>query len=538
MPSGDTRVTGLSKGDARISGGTGARMGLLGRIFGGSPGALPDVAAALASTERPTLQATTKTLRAIGYSVDDAAAEAVALSTDPRGAAILGVAAHLGAQGFPGHYAVKGAVELLDTGPVAATLDVIVALRDLGWAPGSSLDRASRLVREGVATRVLDTAADLRRFGIAPIPSTTRAEQLLARPDTDQVLELARHLRDARYSPANALDAAVELEPPAVARVLELWPRLLKLDDGRYPMLDHATKLARQSSQSANHVVDVAVQLQQFGIRAPHTGGRDLITRARVAIGAGDVDERLATAARFRSAGAAPGVAHDMAIDLGAAHAAARAVDPAVVGRLREIGFTDYRSLRHAIEFIGRDDVETALRIADLGVAPPVALTMSRELIEAGIPEARIAELLARSRSTGSGFTKDTIRAAVMREHGPLEDLGRLLTEIPGGDTISVGYTLGALATRLDAQVPIDAADAALLDAARRLVDDNMARMAGTLADGYRGHPDYADLGRIASLLELSVLRDAARKAAASAPAPMTPPATSSAAGGSELLSW
>ncbi len=105
------------------------------------------------------------------------------------------------------------------------------------------------------------------------------------------------------------------------------------------------------------------------------------------------------------------------------------------------------------------------------------------------------------------------------------------------------GTPTGAAATLVNARLRIHGeqmgggavASQGLRASTLELIDRNLERISGTVADGYGGHPDYADVGRVESnlalLADLQASTNARAVAAASTPVAMSPPTGST-------LSW
>jgi hypothetical protein len=88
----------------------------------------------------------------------------------------------------------------------------------------------------------------------------------------------------------------------------------------------------------------------------------------------------------------------------------------------------------------------------------------------------------------------------------------------------------------IDQHPAADGSVAQLKDEAIELADRNLARMSGERTDTYGRHPDYAEVGRVASIATL--LHEMRKLAAAKAAAAAEARATGAGAGAGEVLTW
>lgn len=122
-------------------------------------------------------------------------------------------------------------------------------------------------------------------------------------------------------------------------------------------------------------------------------------------------------------------------------------------------------------------------------------------------------------------MSPDTVAAALHAsdlETAGLLALGDHLAALAPKQLDEQRITLGAMLRRLAATVPVDEPDKALVEQLQVLVSDNFQRLAGTKVDGYRFFPDYAELGRIDSIVRLRELRLQAIESATASSATLT----------------
>jgi hypothetical protein len=142
---------------------------------------------------------------------------------------------------------------------------------------------------------------------------------------------------------------------------------------------------------------------------------------------------------------------------------------------------------------------------------------------------ARLAELLAAHE--GSGGTLDLeLLATLAKRPGLLESVGidsaaihrqsiSTLESVTGVRADDLASSLRLARNVIESQPAGDAAIAGLRTEALELADRNLARMAGERTDTYGRHPDYAEVGRFASIATLlHELRSAAEAAKPAAP--------------------
>lgn len=162
--------------------------------------------------------------------------------------------------------------------------------------------------------------------------------------------------------------------------------------------------------------------------------------------------------------------------------------------------------------------LSAAEQLHGYGMTAGEAIRRATQIVEAGDPETILASI---GRLRGIGMSvDDAVTSAILKidaaaGHQPVDQLATKLARLPRGEMMAMRETLSQLQQRLRITLGSDAMDTELLEAATKYVDENVARIDGTIVDGYGGYPDYAHFGRIQSLLELRTLRASVRETAA-----------------------
>jgi hypothetical protein len=140
----------------------------------------------------------------------------------------------------------------------------------------------------------------------------------------------------------------------------------------------------------------------------------------------------------------------------------------------------------------------------------------------------RMAELLAEQHRAGNRIDLEVV-AALAKHPGLLDRVGIdaaalhrqtifTLEAVNGTKLLDLPSSLRVARNVIEAHPATDPAVRGLRDEALELADRNLARMAGERADTYGRHPDYAEVGRFASIANLlHELRSSAEAAAADA---------------------
>ncbi len=168
------------------------------------------------------------------------------------------------------------------------------------------------------------------------------------------------------------------------------------------------------------------------------------------------------------------------------------------VSPIRDLDFANLGVLgRHPADNVFAAEVMDHARSQLLAELDPDRAAMHlREAIESGtrfdirVAEALDAHPLARERA---GLTDELLHRAAIETLASAGGHGR-------SESLQLRTILERMRERVADAAPVDEGVAAARDEALELIDRNVGRMSGARSDTYGRHPDYAEIGRIASI--------------------------------------
>ncbi|MCB0879320.1 MAG: hypothetical protein KDC46_10120 [Thermoleophilia bacterium] len=420
------------------------------------------------------------------------------------------------AHGTVGNGLTKQLVEVADH----PRLDEIVALAPLvhrsGAYPHFVIEAARSAVDSGQLERYRDAVRSLVDAGITDGSIAKDLVDVLDHPRFDDVMQLSTEFLRMHGFGFQSVPKAVEVvESGAFPRVLRAADKLAARDLGNSEMVNQLVELAHDPQ--LEQVVDLVPTMHRV---VPN--GYTLIPRAQDVLATGRSTEIV----RMANELADEGIAYE-----GLVQSLTRMLDHPERDRILDVArlVRDTGSVAHVlgkarllVESPRPDDAIETLRLLYDATGPSPYLTYAAtDLVERGVPVAdiRLAFELGAGRANEASV-RTALQASELEDAG-LGALGAHLAALEPAQLDEQRELLRAMLRRIADTPAVDDTDRQLLEQLHTLASDNFQRLAGTKVDGYRGYPEYAELGRIDATIRL---RDLRARAAAQAPA--------------ELLEW
>jgi hypothetical protein len=382
------------------------------------------------------------------------------------------------------HYVIGAARDAVDSGQLERYRAAMQSLVDAGINDGSIAQHVVAALDHAHGDDILRLATGFQRmgaFGFQSIPKATEAVDAGALVRVSQAVDQLVALDIGNSEMVNQL---VELaRDPRFTQVVELIPSMHRVVPNGYQVVPTAQRVL--DSGRSTEIVRLSDELADDGIA--YMG---MVESLEALLDHPQRDRILEVARTVRDAGS---VAH-------------------VLDKARLI-----------VESPRSGDVLEMLRIIVDATGPSAyASYVAADLVARNVPLAdiRLAVRLG-VEHVSSANVAAALRASEVEAAG-LGALGDHLALLAPKQLDDQRMTLGAMLRRLSATTPVDEPDKAIIEQLQTLVSDNFQRLAGTKVDGYRFYPDYAEYGRIDSLIRLRELRVRAIEASAAAPSTLT----------------
>ncbi len=393
-------------------------------------------------------------------------------------------------------------------------LDDIVELaplvRRVGTYPHYVIGAARDAVDSGHLERYRDALQSLVDAGITDGSIAQHVVAALGHPHGDDILRLATGFQRMGAFGFQSIPKATEVvDAGALGRVSQAVDQLVARDIGNSEMVNQLVELA--ADPRLPQIVDLVPSMHRV---VPN--GYEVIPSAQRVLATG----RSTEIARLSNELADDGIAY-----AGLVESLTSLLDHPKRDRILDVARTvrDTGSVAHVLDKArlivesprSGDVLETLRLIVDATGPSAYASYVATDLVSRNVPLAdiRLAVRLGVEHVSSSNVAA-TLRASEVEAAG-LGALGDHLAQLAPQQLDDQRSTLGAMLRRLAATTPVDEPDKALIEQLQTLVSDNFQRLSSTKVDGYRGYPDYAELGRIDSIVRLRELRVAAIDATA-----------------------
>ncbi len=438
---------------------------------------VPRAIDAVDSGRLPQLTAAIDRLATQGVTGNGLTTQLLEVAGHPRFDEIVELAPLVRKVGTYAHYTVGTARDAVDSGQAGRVRSALHSVLDAGIDDGSI---AMHLVEEIDHPRfdeVLRTAIDYHRSTGNGHQAVRLAKETVEAGTAERIGGIVRALRAQDIGNSEMLNQLVELaRDPRLDDIVELVPTVHRVVPNGYEVVPMATRVL-ESGRAAD-IARIANELADDGIAY-----KGLIEQLQPVLDHPQRDRILEVARTVRNSGA---VAH-------------------VLDKARLL-----------VESPRSEDAIDALRIITESTGPSAyASYVAADLVHhrVSLDEIRLALDLGVGRINRASI--DAVLRSSELEATGLGGLGRYLGSLAPTQLDEQREVLAAMLRRLDELTPVDETDRTLLEQLQTLTSDNFQRLAGTKVDGYRGYPEYAELGRIDATIRLRELRARIAEAAA-----------------------